>query len=396
MTSLSKRQNKRGICASCGAWWKGRLYVFPEAPESNDLPYRLYADPDYPLCEECIHRWNAGDHLRLMFASDLSSLSGSPAEEFAEMLKAAQILLKEPITDEDQIVPTLLAAYQVDRGMAHWKDAKETVIRNNLKHVPPRYPGAMKLAVVKVVDGILLLEREPVFAELVQDLIVSGMVWDGAASQLVSRSWKEDGSKPLASRWKSRSPSWQSMDGQARSDRTGVLIRVYPYRRAIQPREVASRYQEVLETRRLSYGGARDALIEYEFWNNCLYLLVAAGGQVPRDEVSFPSPQLVESFSGGMLQEFSDRLVTRKAGKKTDAENLIPACVAFLLRASHGVESPKKVHQVLNDHILDESWKDLALWQRLPRDGSTNSASRQLWGNVKKAQKQIMRVLDRV
>jgi len=179
-----------------------------------------------------------------------------PAQRFDELFKAARTLRNEKVADVDQIIFTLGAAYQVDLGMAHWKAAKEAVIRKNLAEVPSRLPGSRKLRVVRAVDGILLLEGETVFAELVRDLIFSGLVWDGASSsQLVSQSWKEDGSEPLASRWKSRPPSWQSMEGQARSDRTGVLIRVYPYKQSLEPGEVASRYREVLETRGLPHGG---------------------------------------------------------------------------------------------------------------------------------------------
>jgi len=208
------------------------------------------------LCEECIRRWNAGDYLHLLFSPAFNVSPVPPAQRFDELFKAARTLRNEKVADVDQIIFTLGAAYQVDLGMAHWKAAKEAVIRKNLAEVPSRLPGSRKLRVVRAVDGILLLEGETVFAELVRDLIFSGLVWDGASSsQLVSQSWKEDGSEPLASRWKSRPPSWQSMEGQARSDRTGVLIRVYPYKQSLEPGEVASRYREVLETRGLPHGG---------------------------------------------------------------------------------------------------------------------------------------------
>jgi len=323
----------------------------------------------------------------MVFGPDLKPSPSPPAEGFAELIKAARVLLREHVTGEDQIILTLAAAYQIDRGMGHWTAAKETVIRRGLKHVPQRFPGSREVRVVKVVSEILLLEWEPIAAELVWDLIFSGMVWEGASSQLVSRSWKEDGSEPLASRWKSRPPGWRSMTDQARSDRAGVLIRVYPHKRAIQPKEVAARYQDVLKATELPFGGPRAALVEYEFWNGCLYLLVAAGEQQSRGEISFPSASFVEIFSHGVLQEFRDRLAARKAGPKMNAEKLIPACVAFFLRASGRMDGRVEIERLLNDHVHGTE-------KYLP--GSSVSENVQLWRDVEKAQRLIVRVLPRI
>jgi hypothetical protein len=263
----------------------------------------------------------------------IEPLPGSPAETFGELFKAAQVLLREHITDEDKIIPTLLAANNIDLKNTH---------------------------IVEVVDGIRILKWEPISAQLVWEPIFSGLVWDGASQHLVSRSWKKDRTEPLTRRWKSRSPWSESTTDQARPDRAGVLIRVYPHKEAISPKEVASRYKGILTAQGLPFGRSRDALLEYEFTGGYLCLLVASGKPLPGRNVSFPAPRLVEAFCVGVLEESEDHLVMRRAGPDMDPENLIPACVGFLLKASGRMEGRKGVEQLLDDYVFgDIPWKSL-------------------------------------
>jgi hypothetical protein len=362
MGSLSEGPGRKGWCTSCGAWWK-YVFIYPEVPESGNPAYRFYVNPTDPLCEDCIRRWYESGTLVQRFTEPLPGL---PAETFRGLFKAARVLLLEKITDENRIIPTLMAAYEMDCGTAnpwvipehhHWLDARERVILTGLER-PPR---TKNLRVVNVVDNIIILEWEPVFAELVWDLIFSGMVWDGTTSRLVSRSWKEDGSEPLASRWKSRPPGWRSMTDQARSHRPGVLIRLYPDKegeRDAKPQKVASRYQEVLAAERLRIGRPHNTLMECELTSTCLCWLVAPGNRRGGSKLCFPSPKFVEAVSEGVLREYEDHLVMRRAGQETDPENLIPACVGFLLRASCRIKGRKEVEQLLDEHVYPEkSWK---------------------------------------
>jgi hypothetical protein len=56
-------------------------------------------------------------------------------------------------------------------------------------------------------------------------------------------------------------------------------------------------------------------------------------------------------------------LPTRQRGQPPKTENLVPACVAFLLR-NYGVEH-KEIHQLLDEYVLDETWKShLPSWER--------------------------------
>ena len=65
----------------------------------------------------------------------------------------------------------------------------------------------------------------------------------------------------------------------------------------------------------------------------------------------------------------------RTAGEPPEAQNLVPACVAFLLRA-YGLEGRKEIHHLLNEHVLCEIGKELQL-------GYTDNATYTLWRSVK-------------
>ena len=209
------------------------MFTFPEGPEPGDPAHRRYIDPTYPLCEDCIRRRYEGGALVLRFTEPAA---GPLAETSHELFRAARVLLREHVTDEDQIIPTLMVAHAIDRDAAkerHWAATKKEIIRSNLKR-PPR---ARNLGVAEVVDGILILKWELIVAQLVWEPIFSGLVWEGTSQQLEGRSWKMDGSEPLTRRWKSRPPWSRSLTDQARPDRVGILIRVYPYKEKIEAQE---------------------------------------------------------------------------------------------------------------------------------------------------------------
>jgi hypothetical protein len=376
MASLSKRQYKRGWCTSCGAWWKD-VFTFPEGPERGDPAHRRYIDPTYPLCEDCIRRWYEGGILVQRFTE---SVAGPLAETSHELFRAARVLLRERVTDEDQIIPTLMVAHAIDRDATkerHWAATKKEIIRGNLK----RPPQARNLSVAEVVDGILILRWEPIVAQLVWEPIFSGLVWEGTAQQLESRSWKKDGSEPLTRRWKSGPPWSQSLTDQARPDGAGILIRVYPYKEKIEAQEVASRYQEVLVAERLPFGRPRNALVEHELTGACLCLLVASGKSRPGSSVSFPSPRLVKTVSEGVLTEYEDHLVMRQRGYDMAPDNLIPACVGFLLKATWRIKGRKEVERLLDEHVLlcEIPWKALNSGDYRQK----RSKKQQFWDTIK-------------
>jgi hypothetical protein len=358
------------------------VFTFPEVPESGAPAYRFYVDPTYPLCEDCIRRWYESGTLVQRFTEPLP---GPPAETFRGLFKAARVLLRSQVTDEMQIIPTLMAAHEIDRGTAnpwvipehhHWLDARERVILENLDR-PPR---TNNLRVAKVVDDVLILEWEPVVAQLVWEPIFSGLVWKGTSQRLESRSWKKDGSEPLTRRWKSGPPWSESLTEQARPGRAGILIRVYPHKVRIQAEEVASRYTEVLSAERLPFGRLPDTLMELELTGSCLCFLVASGKRRPGSRVSFPSPRFVETVSEGVLTEHEDALVMRHAGTDMEPDNLIPACVGFLLRATCRMEGRKEVERLLDEHVFCEiPWKTLDSGDYRQR----RSKKQQFWDTIR-------------
>ena len=353
------------------------MFTFPEGPEPGDPAHRRYIDPKYPLCEDCIRRWYESGALVLRFTEPVA---GPRAETFHELFRAARVLLREDVADEDQIIPTLMVAHAIDRDATkegHWAAIKKEIIRSNLNR-PPR---AMNLRRADVVDGILILRWEPIVAQLVWEPIFSGLVWEGTSQQLEGRSWRKDGSEPLTRRWKSEPPWSRSLTDQARPDRPGILIRVYPYKEKIEAQDVASRYQEVLAAERLAFGRPRDALMEHELTGSCLCLLVASGKSRPGSSVNFPSPRLVKTVSEGVLKEYEDHLVMRQRGHDMAPDSLIPACVGFLVRATCRMKGRREVERLLDEHLLirELPWKALNSGDYRQK----RSKKQQFWDTIK-------------
>jgi hypothetical protein len=167
----------------------------------------------------------------------------------------------------------------------------------------------------------------------------------------------------------------------------GVLIQVSFHKKAVEPKRVGSIYAERLTAKRVCFGSAPSGAMEYEFVGNRLYLTVQLNKETAVDESIFPSPQLVEQFYRALMKEFRKRLTMH--GRTFEAYNLIPACVAFLLRASGGIGSQKEIHRLLNDQVFGE--------KKLREDGYANTPEVvQLRENVPKAGDRIARLLPLV
>jgi hypothetical protein len=316
----------------------------------------------------------------MMFGPQFTPPPGPPAARFGELFKAARILLKEREADEDLIVPTLLAAHEIDRGVQRWLEKREEVLRDNLTYLRRtkigdghrQTEGPRNLRVVKVVDDILILAYEPVSAELVSSFS-SASTYDGYES--------------LTLKWKS--PFWSETVRRNQHPYSAVLIRVYPHKKRVKPEEVAVHYENVLAAEGISYASSRNAFVEYDFTGELLYLLVTAGRwRMGKQKPSFPPPRLVGNFYYGLSQEFGERLMTRKAGFLMDADTLVPACIAFFLRASGGFKGRAEIERLLNEHLFDGADKYLP--------GTSVGQNVQLWRDVKKAQRQVMRALARL
>ena len=141
MKNLSEVKQER--CASCGKFKE--LSLYPPNPTDNA----------YLFCAECIRRLKEGERLYLVFTSEFEP-PGSPEEGFRWLFRAARVLLREGVTDEDQILPTLVFAHEIDRGAAGGR-AATTYGTGLMPHV---------WYTVKTVDGIDILEEEPVRADI--------------------------------------------------------------------------------------------------------------------------------------------------------------------------------------------------------------------------------------
>jgi len=263
-----------------------------------------------------------------------------PEEGFWWLFKAARVLLREGVSDEDQILPTLVFAHEIDRGTAGGRAATTYENTDLMPH---------EWNTVKTVDGIHILEEEPIRADI-----------------LVKR---------------------PPPDKEAERVTQGVLIQVSFHKKAVEPRDVGSIYADRLTAKGMRFGSAPSGSIDYEIVGNRLYLTVMLKKELPVGGSIFPSPQLVETFYRGLTKDLGRRLTTH--GKQFEASNIIPACVAFFLRASGGIKSWKEIHRLLNDHVFGE--------QKFHEDGyASTSEVVQLQQNVPKAGEKIARMLPLV
>jgi hypothetical protein len=136
--------SKQERCASCGKF-KGLSQYPPN-----------HADSTYLFCGECIRRLEEGERLFLVFTSEFEPPS-PPEEGFSCLFRAARVLLREGVSDEDQILPTLVFAHEIDRGAAGGRAATTYENTGLMPH---------EWNTVKTVDGIDILEEEPIRADI--------------------------------------------------------------------------------------------------------------------------------------------------------------------------------------------------------------------------------------
>ena len=284
-----------------------------------------------------------GERLYLVFTSEYEP-PGPPEEGFWWLFKAARALIKKGVIDEDQILPTLVFAHEIDRGAAGGAPAGSFATES------PRMPRIWET--VERVDGIDVLEEVPIRADFLLKLGPTG--------------------------------------NKAEAVPHRVLIQVSFRKKAVEPKHVGSIYAEKLTAKGISFGIISNGSIDYEFVGNRLYLTVGPKKEPTVDARAFPSPRLVEAFYSELLGDPEQRLTTRgkqfEANKQLGASNLIPSAVAFLLRASGGIQGRKEIHRLLNDQVFGE--------KKFEEYGYANTSDVvQLWRDVPKAGTRIARML---
>jgi hypothetical protein len=168
-----------------------------------------------------------------------------------------------------------------------------------------------------------------------------------------------------------------------------VVIEIASRPKPATPEQVAKAYEETLNAQGVRCDVETEGAVRFLESMHHLYLtLKPVERPFPPDEgsVSFPAPQRVEEICNGLLRgELGRRLSTRKRGRGSEPDNLVPAIVAFFLRTYGGINSRKEIHKILNKHVPGETWKD-----DLPEDGTSTSEATQLWANVRRTHKQLV------
>jgi hypothetical protein len=108
-------------CASCGE------------PATTQFTTEL---DNVPLCEDCSDRLLGGGTIAYSPPTEKAALP-PPEKRFADLFKAAQVLLREGIAEEDQIYPTLAFANELGQGLVDFIEERNVLSR----------PGKMALTV---------------------------------------------------------------------------------------------------------------------------------------------------------------------------------------------------------------------------------------------------------
>jgi hypothetical protein len=324
-------------CASCGKYWES-------------LDYRGL----FPRCEGC-----SDDRTHNRRALFLTKESAEPPEvRFAGVFKAARVLLGDG-ANEDRVFPTLgWAGLEVrvgggERAKLRASLAEASGNPEEWERLTRELLGkGGRVRPVEVEGEVLVLERVPVTVK----------VWGGPEPE--------------------------------------VWIEVMPRSRPASPEEVASLYEQTMREHGLPCEEERAISSMSLLAEHHLRLIVKPVflgihmGDGPPDG-SFPSPGLVGDAYRGLIEgNLGESLRGRKRGRGWKPETLVPAIVAFFLRTYGGMVGRKEVHRLLNEHVLEPARKsNLSHLGRLPVDGSSTSTSNQLWENVERAHKQLIRTM---
>jgi hypothetical protein len=283
-----------------------------------------------------------------------------PEKRFEALFEAARALLKEGIGEEDRVFPTLAFAGEVGEGYVELKAAKDRLVaaRKNVERWPLEVDEFMRACPpyrpVEVVDGALMLERIPVSVEIV-NYVHPNIVLPRA-----------------------------------------VFVTVYPHRRLADPEHVATLYGETLRARGLTYSTHRGGSLHYDFYGGALHIELKHEREDANVELlgadfepKFPTPARVREYYKMLVGTpesfgFARYLVPRSRGRGWSADTLVPAWVASYLRRRGKIHSRTEIHDLLNKHVLRETWKTL------PTEGYSSAEVNQLWRDVKKIEYRVV------
>jgi len=246
-----------------------------------------------------------------------------PEKRCARLFKAARILLNDRRADEDEIFPTLRLASAMGAP------------RFRLLH--------SRVKMVRVVEEVPILQRR-------------------AFDAYAYRSIQPSASDPVRA----------------------IYVVVSPSKRKTTADDIARAYGKVLEHEDLAWGKSGGQVSHLFYSSDILRLEVVENDQFVSELArrSWPSPAIVGSYAGAVIEEAGEDLVLRKRGDEMSPDNLILAMVAQTLadavpRRGNKINR-KEVHRLLNSHVLCAApWRN-PLEYRYPDD------VRALWRNVEK------------
>ena len=334
-------------CASCGRSSATRLVT-----EAGEVL----------LCEGCANRLLAGENISYWLPAE-DEPPEPPEERFADLFKAARVLLEKGIADEDQIYPTLAFANEVGQGAGIVREQKERLVSawedgsdswaDAVDAFSRRHPS---IRPVEVLGGVAVLERVPMSVRIdeypIQDVEIPRV----------------------------------------------IVLTIHQHRRLPTPEQVAARYANELAAIGVPHAESQEGRFEFAFRDGHLQIEVHHKrtsvpqeyiGTMFRDsKLEFPHPNLVGAFYKMLLgttskDGFARYMVPRKRGPTPPPDTIIPASVAFFLRDYGGMKEGMKAHRLLNGHVLRTHWKTLP-------EGHSNSTSNQLWRDVDKVKNKLI------
>lgn len=295
-------------------------------------------------------------------------------ERFGELFDAARMLLRKKVTEEERTIPTLAFANDVQLLWSLAAEKKRLLAANGDPKAWEREAEMFawkhaSLRPVQVVNGILLLERVPVYVYVHNPVYVGEWEVKPTAREYARVLWDTD-----------------------------VVLAVYPHPRPISPAYVADLYRKTLSAIGVSFETSRQSRVgsmREEHRENHLLIIVEHGdktlpaghrGAGTRKPV-FPHPDRIGYYYKSLMGKpseggFASYLITRQRGPAPEPEGLISASVAFYL--STRVQGRKEIHKLINEHVLRESWK------RLPEGGYSSSETNQLWRDAEKFGKRLL------
>jgi hypothetical protein len=244
-------------------------------------------------------------------------------KRYARLFKAARVLLEDRRADEDEIFPTLRLASAMGEP------------RFRLLH--------SRVKMVRVVEEVPILRRR-------------------AFTAYAYRGEQPSASDPILV----------------------INVVVSPSKRRTTADDVARAYGKVLEHEDLTWGNSGGRVSHLFYTSDLLQLEVTENDQFTPDPArrSWPSPVIVGSYAGAVIDEAVDDIVLRKRGGEMSSDNLILAVVARTLRGAvprRGRKTNRKeIHRLLNSHVLCA-----APWRKTLAGSNTDDV-RALWRNVEK------------